>query len=386
MVAGSNPAEVTIKKNALINFIKIINLIISIRIMKKNILLQSHNFISSILVLLISSTLCFGQIYSNGNLSTGALSKSGIASPSGYTWSELQNDLGNTTETNKSSGFAGYFNTAGTSNFQLADDFIVPEFAQWNITSFDFFAHQNSFLGTTIPVDQLRIQIWNGDPSLPTSMVVAGDMTTNVLDATNSENSFMYRIPNSIIGSPVIAPNTNRKIWKIRGNITTTLTSGTYWVVYQFHATDNTTIFVPSITVVNSRGLAGWNSKQNFIANTTPGTVLGWRSIVDSGDPTTAADIAQDLPFLINVATLGTIENNLLSTLVIYPNPAKNQLSFNKAFEKPINLEIFDITGRKVKQVDYTDSTIDISELSSGNYILKITSGNVTSIKKFIKQ
>lgn len=87
-------------------------------------------------------------------MSTGTLSKSSITSPTSYTWSELQNDTGNTTETNKITGFAGYFNTEGTTSFQLGDDFIVPAGEQWNIYSFDFFAHQNSYVGATIPVDQ----------------------------------------------------------------------------------------------------------------------------------------------------------------------------------------------------------------------------------------
>lgn len=342
---------------------------------------------SYLLVLLFSNTLFFGQIYSNGNLSTGTVSKSGITAPVSYSWSELQNNTGNTTECNKSTGFAGYFNTAGTSSFQLADDFTVPAGTQWNATSFDFFAHQNSFTGTSIPIDQLRIQIWNGDPSLPSSLVIAGDMTTNVLDAANSVNTFIYRIPNSIIGSPVIAPNTNRKIWKVRGSISATLNSGIYWVVYQFHAIDNATIFVPSVTIQNFRGLEGWNSKQNFVANTILGTVLGWRSITDVGDPGTALDVAQDLPFLINgITTLSTTQNDSLSLLTIYPNPVKDIISFNYLLNNKLYVEVYDITGRKVMDLNNADSSIDVSVLSSGNYILKIKSGELTTVKRFIKE
>jgi hypothetical protein len=330
----------------------------------------------------------YSQIYSNGNLSTGLVSKSGITAPTDYTWSELQNNLGNTTECNKSTGFAGYFNTAETSSFQLADNFTVPVGEHWSITSFDFFAHQNSFTGLTIPMDQLRIQIWTGDPSLPGSTLVAGDMTTNVLDATNSVNTFMYRIPNSIIGSPAIAPNPNRKIWKVRGNISSELNSGEYWVVYQFHATDNGTIFVPTVTVPDTRTLDGWNAKQNFVANTTPGTILGWANIKDLGDPGTAADVAQDLPFLINGnVTLSTSENDFSSSVVVYPNPVKSILTINNSSNNQVDsASIYDVTGRKVLFLDKIYSSIDVSELSSGNYILKIKSGELIAIKRFIKE
>ncbi len=343
-----------------------------------------------VFLFLFLSANSFAQLYSNGNLSTGTTSKSGVTSPTGYTWSELQNDTGNTTETNKSTGFAGYFNTAGTTSFQLGDDFTVPAGEQWSITSFDFFAHQNSYAGTTIPVNQLRVQIWNGNPSLPGSAVVAGDMTNNVLDAAGSGgNTFMYRIPNSIIGTTIIAPNTNRKIWKVRGTISTTLTPGTYWVVYQFHATNDGSIFVPSVTISGTRGQAGWNAKQNFVANTTPGTVLGWADILDVGDPAAAPDVAQDLPFAINgtVGPLGIATTDFSSAVLIYPNPVKNSFTITMPNAvKADYLEIYDISGRKIKSIDKVDTVINVSELAVGNYTLKVKSGSSVAIKKFTKE
>ncbi|WP_293895123.1 T9SS type A sorting domain-containing protein [Flavobacterium sp.] len=358
---------------------------ITIQLHHKRIALQ---YVTAFLFCFLYSS-SFAQIYSNGNLSTGTLSKSGVTSPTSYTWSELQNDTGNTTETNKSTGFAGYFNTAGTTSFQLGDDFIVPAGQQWNITSFDFFAHQNSFTGATIPVDQLRVQIWNGNPSLPGSGVIIGDMTNSILDAANSDNTFMYRIPNSIIGNPVIAPNTNRKIWRIRGTISATLSPGTYWVVSQFHATNDGSIFVPSVTVSGSRGQTGWNAKQNFVANTTPGTVLGWADIIDVGDPASAPDVAQDLPFAINgtITTLGTPENDFSSAVLIYPNPVKNSFTITMpAAAKIDSVEIYDLSGRKIKSIDKVDAVVNVSELSVGNYTLKVKSGSSITIKKFTKE
>ena len=342
-----------------------------------------------LITLFFQSNFAFGQLYSNGNLSTGTLSKSGVTSPANYTWSELQNNTGNTTECNKSTGFAGYFNTAETSSFQLADDFIVPPGQQWSITSFDFFAHQNSYMGATIPVDQLRIQLWNGDPSLPSSSVIFGTMTTNVLDAANSENTFTYRIPNSIIGFPVIAPNTNRKIWKIKGTVTISLNPGTYWVVYQFHAINDSSIFVPSVTVEGFRGLSGWNAKQNFVANTIPTTVLGWENILDFGDPASAADVPQDLPFAINgtIISLEIPESDFSAAVLIYPNPVKN--TFTITMPKKANadiIEIYDMSGRKIKSINNVEDVVNVSELSTGNYTLKVKSGASVAIKKFTKE
>lgn len=346
------------------------------------------HYVTAFIFLFLSAN-SFAQLYSNGNLSTGIVSKSGVTAPTGYTWSELQNDAGNTTECNRSSGFAGYFNSAGTSSFQLADDFVVPAGQQWNITSFDFFAHQNSYTGTTIPVDALRIQIWNGDPSLPESTVIVGDMTTNVLDVSNSSgNTFIYRIANSIIGNPIFAPNTNRKVWEIKGTISTTLNSGTYWVVYQFHASNDGSIFVPSVTVEGIRTLAGWNAKQNFVANTIPEVVLGWANVIDTGDPDTATDVPQDLPFAVNgtISNLNTLENDFSALVHVYPSPTQNTLNISNQNNAAWNsITVFDQSGRKLKSINAAETYIDVSEFATGNYILKISFDDATIVKRFIK-
>jgi hypothetical protein len=341
-----------------------------------------------VLVLILFSSNFYAQLYTNGNFSTGLISSSGVTAPTGYTWSEAQSDTGNTTECNRSAGFAAYFNTAGTTSFQLADDFVVPAGEQWDIASFDFFIHQNSYTGTVPPIDQMRIQIWNGDPSLPTSSVVAGDMTTNVYDPINFENTFIYRIPSSLLGSPVVTPNTNRKVWKVRGNLSITLNSGTYWVVYQFHSSTDASIFATPLTVVGSRGLPSWNAKQNFVANTSPTVVLGWANMVDIGYPDTAPDVQQELPFIINETVLGNVENDFTSSIILYPNPATNQISISTSSNsyRIDTVEIFDTAGRKVKFVEYGNTSINISDLATGSYVMKVKSGVDEAVKQFTKE
>jgi hypothetical protein len=68
---------------------------------------------------------CLAQTYMNGGLSTGATSKSGAAAPTGYTWSELQNNTGNTTETNTSLGLGGmYISTTSSFFWQMILQFL----------------------------------------------------------------------------------------------------------------------------------------------------------------------------------------------------------------------------------------------------------------------
>ncbi len=80
--------------------------------------------------------------------------------------------------------------------------------------------------------------------------------------------------------------------------------------------------------------------------------------------------------------------------LLLYPNPAKDHLEIRmKATAKQSTLEIISITGKQKmsKIIMANDSgnyyeSIDISNLSSGIYLLKMVNKNGTQTKKFVKQ
>ena len=345
------------------------------------------------IVMIAGSNTVAQQLYSNGGLTTGPTSNSLAAAPSGYTWSEVQNESGNTTESNTNAGFGAIFNTAGTNSLQLAEDFTVPVGQEWVITSLDFFGYQTGFTGVTVPIDQLRVQIWNGNPSLPgsTAVVVAGDMTTNALNTANSAEALMYRIFNSATPAPGTPIGTTRKIWRFNANLSTTLQPGTYWVVYQVHAINDGNVFFPSVTVAGTRGLAGWNARQNTIASTGVGAVLGWTNVIDAGTPATAADIAQDMPFNVNgTFNLGVANNALSGKVSIYPNPAVSVVNISAAYNILIDSAvIYDISGKVVKSVNPSVAgiqSIAVSELMTGNYVIKMKSGNDVIVKNFIKE
>lgn len=110
------------------------------------------------IAVLIMSEFTFAQTYNNGGLSTGATSKSGTAAPAGYTWSEVQNNTGNTTESNITAGYGGTYSSATTSLF-LADDFTIPAGQTWSISSIDVFTYQTGYTGTTSPFNTIRVNI-----------------------------------------------------------------------------------------------------------------------------------------------------------------------------------------------------------------------------------
>lgn len=118
--------------------------------MKKTTFLSVFSMLFSCLSILGLSA----QTYSNGGLSSGATSNSGVLAPTCYTWSEVQNQTGVTTVSNTLAGSGGIYNTANTSNLLLADDFVVPTGETWDVTSIEVFGYQTGYAWTTVPIDQ----------------------------------------------------------------------------------------------------------------------------------------------------------------------------------------------------------------------------------------
>ncbi|MBT2623349.1 T9SS type A sorting domain-containing protein [Chryseobacterium sp. ISL-6] len=83
--------------------------------------------------------------------------------------------------------------------------------------------------------------------------------------------------------------------------------------------------------------------------------------------------------------TLGTSEtNNDKIQFSIYPNPVKDVL-FIKSKENIIKAEIYDVAGRILSSVSVTDNSINTSELTKGNYIIKLFTKDKSIMQKFIK-
>lgn len=84
--------------------------------------------------------------------------------------------------------------------------------------------------------------------------------------------------------------------------------------------------------------------------------------------------------------TLST-ETTLINDLILYPNPTKRLLNLNSnyGFQNAV-YSVFDMTGRRVLNSKLSSNTIDVSELSTGNYILRIIDNGIIKTQKFIKQ
>jgi hypothetical protein len=73
------------------------------------------------------------------------------------------------------------------------------------------------------------------------------------------------------------------------------------------------------------------------------------------------------------------LENN---TIIIYPNPTENILNISS--RESVRIDLFDLLGNLV--LSTTENKVNMSQLSSGTYILNIEYRGEVINKKIIKQ
>lgn len=84
-----------------------------------------------------------------------------------------------------------------------------------------------------------------------------------------------------------------------------------------------------------------------------------------------------------NVASLFNRDFEL-ETISIYPNPTKNSLTILSDSDLT-SYQIIDLQGKVVLANNFSSKTIDINQLETGVYLIKILSNDKSVIKKFVK-
>lgn len=73
------------------------------------------------------------------------------------------------------------------------------------------------------------------------------------------------------------------------------------------------------------------------------------------------------------------------SSFSIYPNPTNTgSVTITSANSDAMNVQVFDILGKQVKNETLVDNTLNVSDLNTGVYILKITQNNASTTKKLV--
>ena len=108
-------------------------------------------------------------------------------------------------------------------------------------------------------------------------------------------------------------------------------------------------------------------------------------AFIYTSSPEAAASWEVDFVRVIGV-DMTTVNENDVAAVSIYPNPAKDQVSF--VLDNDAQVSVFDMTGRKVSEMNVAagNTQFNVSELESGVYFVNFRYANgSTSVSKFVK-
>ena len=94
----------------------------------------------------------------------------------------------------------------------------------------------------------------------------------------------------------------------------------------------------------------------------------------------------------VTVTATASVEEQDLFNFNIFPLPASDtiNISLDNIGNVQISIEVYDLLGRqninKVSNVTNGKTSLNISGLTRGIYVIKVTSGTTTSVKRFIKE
>lgn len=212
----------------------------------------------------------------------------------------------------------------------------------------------------------------------------------NWINITNGGNYIGTNTPN--LGIIAVNTNYNNRLYRciISADCGLSTTSG---VGILFVSAPDTSVIASGIGTLVGANVIGatyqWFNCNNF------SPVIGATNRIFS--PTTPGNYAlqitvngcADTSACYNVSTVGLNELNL-SSIELYPVPAKNTITVISSIEKPLNFSVLDLTGRMIMKsstpfVNKTD--IDLSALHCGAYFIQLSDENGNSgFKQFIKQ
>ncbi|MBU2927842.1 T9SS type A sorting domain-containing protein [Winogradskyella psychrotolerans] len=89
--------------------------------------------------------------------------------------------------------------------------------------------------------------------------------------------------------------------------------------------------------------------------------------------------------YISDIAEPLSVNNYNANTFSLYPNPTNTgSVSISSTNSDAISVQVFDILGKQVKNQTLTNNTLNVANLKSGVYIVKITQNNASTTKKLV--
>lgn len=147
-----------------------------------------------------------------------------------------------------------------------------------------------------------------------------------------------------------------------------------------------TTTEVSTLTLVFEPNFTG-RIKLNGTNYTVPaGGIISIPSVPAGTNTITRGDSTNIFYIKTSYPTLGLEDNVQTPKLALYPNPVTNLLHISSSDQKIENVTIYSLSGALVKTISNASESIDVSNLNTGSYLVKVTTSQGSFTQKIIKK
>ena len=219
--------------------------------------------------------------------------------------------------------------------------------------------------------------------SAGTPVTLSGTITVNTISAGNEIHDFSRATP---------TPKTS-SFYSITGNMNSKGGSATYdglALTANLKMEDATlityeTTAVSTLVLVFELGFVK-TVKLNGTKYTAENGVVTIKSVPAGVNTITKGDATNLYYIKTSYPTLGLGQNIETKKLMLYPNPVSDQLYISSEDQKVENVTIYNLSGNVVRNISDKVESVDVSNLATGNYLVKITTDQGSVSKKIIKK
>ena len=122
------------------------------------------------------------------------------------------------------------------------------------------------------------------------------------------------------------------------------------------------------------------------VSYTAVGGIVTISSLSAGSHEIKKGDVANLYYIKTSYSTLGLGQNVETKKLMLYPNPVSNQLYISSEDQKVENVTIYNLSGNVVRNISDKVESVDVSNLATGNYLVKVTTDQGSVSKKIIKK
>lgn len=217
--------------------------------------------------------------------------------------------------------------------------------------------------------------------SAGTPVAASGTITVNAVVSGNQIHNF------------TVSGKTS-SFYTITGNMNSTAGSATYdgltltarLKIETATTITYTTAAVSTLTLVFDPTFTGKIKVNNVSTASAVGGVITVSSVPAGAVSITKGDTANLFYIKTAYASLGLGDNVETSKLTLYPNPVSDQLYISSDNQKIENVIIYSLSGGVVKNIPGEIESIDVSNLTTGNYLVRVTTDQGSFTKKIIKK